>query len=81
MNMHLTKEIVFSLLLITMITLAVIVAGLATNLLFSGVLWFLDGEFDMTWQRALHTTKLGFFGGGILGIGMVFIRFLKIKGF
>lgn len=71
----------FLLFFISAIVLAVIIASLVTKAFFAGVLWVMGGEFDMTWNDVLRISKMGLYGGGILGVGIVLARYLKIRGF
>lgn len=75
------SNILLSLCIISSSVLAVIIASLVTKIFFVGILWIIDGEFDMTWNDVLRILKMSLYGGGILGIGLVLARYLKIRGF
>lgn len=63
--------------------IGIIMVALITKLTFSVLEWLLNGSFDLSWSEILHSMKLGGVGvgGGILGIGIVLLRFFKVKGF
>lgn len=39
------------------------------------------GSFDLEYSKIIKGLKVGIAGGGVLGLGIVFSRLLKIKGF
>jgi multisubunit Na+/H+ antiporter MnhB subunit len=75
------RKTILMLLIFIMTVLIVIATALLTRLFLSTILWFLSGNFDMSWNDVLHGIKLGFIGGSICGAGIILFRLFKVKGF
>ena len=75
------RNAMLMLLIFIMTVLGVIATALLSRVFLSIILWFLSGNFDMSWNDVLHGIKLGFVGGSICGAGIVLFRLFKVKGF
>lgn len=49
--------------------------------LFAFLLWMVGGELDFNIVEIITYTKIGVFGGGVVGFGVVLMKLLKVKGF
>ena len=49
--------------------------------LFAFLLWMVGGELDFNMVEIMTYIKIGVFGGGVVGFGVVLMKLLKIKGF
>lgn len=48
----------------------------------SALLWWVSGaEFEFNMATIITSIKIGVFGGGIVGLGVVLMRFFNVKGF
>jgi len=49
--------------------------------LFAFLLWMVGGELDFNIVDIIIYIKISFFGGGVVGFGVVLMKLLKVKGF
>ncbi|WNN48574.1 hypothetical protein RIN58_00185 [Siccibacter colletis] len=49
--------------------------------LFAFLLWMVGGKLDFNIVEIITYTKIGVFGGGVVGFGVVLMKLLKVKGF
>lgn len=61
--------------------IGIAIAALMTKLTFVLLAWLLKDTFDLSWIEVLSSIKIGVIGGGILGAGIILLRFFKVKGF
>lgn len=57
------------------------IASCAIKFTFSVMAWLSGGDFNLPWDEVLRSIKIGGVGGGMLGIGIILFRLLKVKGF
>jgi len=74
-------RILKSLFILAATVLFMITLSVCGTLFFSLLLWFLGDGFHTNWQDIIHGAKIGFYGGGIGGVGLALLHFFKVKGF
>jgi len=74
-------RMVISVCILLFSVIGITVAALMTKLTLVTLTCLLNGAFELSWREVLRSIKIGVIGGGILGVGINILRFIKVKGF
>ncbi|WP_152525652.1 hypothetical protein [Siccibacter turicensis] len=79
--MRKNNKLIWAVIFICLSIIGMTLLSLFGYFLFAFLLWMVGGQLDVNLPEIITSIKIGVFGGGIVGLGVVLMRLFNVKGF